>query len=206
MACPPFRSLLLPALALAAVLSSGCASWQVSRREGGPNAYWQDIQTPDQVLAAYVSALMDGDLPRARAYLYLPPTAINEQDLLLQLAGISRALQQAGPSIRVADSRQETRISLVLYSMTPQGTDPTPVFLLLDAEGRWRLHHRLTAGPLKAALRDRHDVLEVRALALWGAQRMAEIDRAARGEMPSAGRDAASARASAEFPAEAPPG
>ena len=85
-----------------------------------------------------------------------------------------------GANIRVADSRRETRIALVIYTTNPIGGDPTPVFLLKDTHDRWRLHHKATAGPLQKALRDRSDLLEVRSLANWGARRMAEINKAAR--------------------------
>jgi hypothetical protein len=171
------RIFLLLILALA---GSGCA--MLADRDA-QSAYWQDLDEPGQVMAAYVSALADGDLARAAAYLYLPVGVKDDTVLREQLGRISAALRGTGNSIRVADCRSETRIALVIYTTNAIGGDPNPVFLIRDTRNRWQLHHKATAGPLQKALRDRSDVLEVRALANWGAQRMAEINKLARERM-----------------------
>jgi hypothetical protein len=165
--------------ALTALLLSGSACTTLQRLDPS-TGYWRDINEPGQVMAAYVSALMEGELDRAAAYLYLPVGVSDGPELREQLARISNALKFVGATIRVADTRSEQRVALVLYTTDPLGADATPVFLLKDVQGRWRLHHKATAGPLQKALRDRNDVLEVRALAGWGAKRMAEINREAR--------------------------
>lgn len=163
---------------LMALTTSGCATWTGHDRAG--SGYWQNLNEPDTVMSAYVNALRAGDLERAAAYLYLPMGVHDGTALREQLGRISSALQQGGANIRVADSRRESRIALVIYTTNAAGGDPNPVFLLKDTHDRWRLHHKATAGPLQKALRDRSDVLEVRALANWGARRMAEINKAAR--------------------------
>lgn len=171
----PARLILLLLLALTA---PGCATWMgMDQADGG---YWRDLHEPGAVMDAYVSALREGDLDRAAAYLYLPLGMEDGPVLREQLGRISGALKVGGANIRVADSRSETRIALVIYTTNPIGGDPTPVFLLKDTHDRWRLHHKATAGPLQKALRDRSDLLEVRSLANWGARRMAEINKAAR--------------------------
>ena len=165
-------------LLLLALTAPGCATWMGVDHAGA--VYWQDLHEPGAVMDAYVTALREGDLDRAAAYLYLPLGMEDGPALREQLGRISSALKVGGANIRVADSRRETRIALVIYTTNPIGGDPTPVFLLKDTHDRWRLHHKATAGPLQKALRDRSDLLEVRSLANWGARRMAEINKAAR--------------------------
>jgi hypothetical protein len=171
------RLLGLTMLTALPLVLSGCAT-------GGPAAartdYWHQVDSPAAVMDAYIGALSKGEVDRAIAYLYLP-SHVNEDDLLRErMAGIAKAVQGAKAEIRVQDSRAESRLALVIYTSGGDLANPRPIFLLRDTSNHWRLHHRETAGPLQQALRDRHDFLAARALANWGAQRMAEISRQAR--------------------------
>ena len=159
---------------------SGCT---ILRDRAPEHVYWQNVHEPGQVMDAYVDALMQGDLARAAAYLYLPVGMEDGPALREQLGRISEAMRQAKAPIRVADSRCETRIALVIYTTNAIGGNPSPVFLIKDSHDLWRLHHKATAGPLQKALRDRIDMLEARALANWGARRMAEINQSARARL-----------------------
>lgn len=171
------RLLGLSLLAALPLFLGGCAT-------GGATSakldYWRQVDSPAAVMDAYIGALSKGEVDRAIAYLYLPAHMNDEELLRERVAGIAKSVQGAKADIRVQDSRAESRLALIIYTSGGDLANPRPIFLLRDTSNHWRLHHRETAGPLQQALRDRHDFLAARALANWGAQRMAEISRQAR--------------------------
>jgi hypothetical protein len=174
----------LPAWALVgftcAALATGCTvlapgGTGLSGKIGLPNRQnpYAGLDTPDLVLAAYITALRDENLDLARAYLVLPNPIPDAQVLADQLRSISRDIRQSGEAVRIIDGLASNHFAVVIYSTMPDQSDASPVMLVKGPDMNWRLHHRLTSGPIRDWVTRREELEELQSLLRWAKERLA---------------------------------
>jgi hypothetical protein len=135
------------------------------------------LSTPEQVLAAYITALRDENLELARAYLVLPDPIPDAQVLLDQLRSISREIRQSGESLRIIDGLASNHFAVVLFSTLADQSDASPVMLIKGADNHWGLHHRLTSGPIRDWVTRREELDELQSLLRWAKDRLAAFTK-----------------------------